>query len=139
MDAPLSDEQRRALRVAVMEEYFEAPRRTTLNELGDRLSLSDAETSRVLRRALSAHLRETVTDSVRRSLRGVLFVRFDDLEQFEIPVRIFGVGSEAIAAFDVDAVRFGGPNEYLQLRAELFSRCRWRPLFHNSRSKRSHQ
>lgn len=59
-ETTISTEQRRLLGTAVEAGYFRVPRRVTLEELGERLGMSDVEASRALRRTLETHLRGTL-------------------------------------------------------------------------------
>lgn len=55
-------EQRELIRTAVESGYFEVPRRVSLEELSERLGMTDTEVSRELRRALDQYLRETLLE-----------------------------------------------------------------------------
>jgi predicted DNA binding protein len=61
-DLALTDPQRDLLRRAVEVGYFDIPRQTTLQELGQQMDISGQAASERLRRGMETLVRETVTD-----------------------------------------------------------------------------
>ena len=61
-DGPITDQQRTAILTAYQNGYWEVPRKTTLADLAEKLSISDNSVSQRIRRGISTLVKESLVD-----------------------------------------------------------------------------